>query len=368
MRVELPRRLRIALGMAFVVLALGTTVVILNYGQGYYDAGYTVTATFPASSQGIFTDGGTAVKMRGINIGSVSDIEVLPDGRARITLFLDDGVDVPADAFASIEPLSVFGPKFIRVDPGPAELSGPFLGEGDTFLVDHTAVAAELTSILAEATELFEHIDTDEVIAIFDAVSEGITGLGPELGRTIDSGAALARVGADHTDDLRAFLDDVAGLSAVTASRSGQIVATIDHLNALVPTLVEHADDLDDLLVATTSIATDFATLLDDNRDAIDSFVGGTARFVDGVYLHGAEVPQFIDLIATFFGRLSDIIRMPGPEGTQLGALRGFISLEPCLLLGICSASAAGTAAAAPAAAPEPLVALTQTLVGPADG
>jgi phospholipid/cholesterol/gamma-HCH transport system substrate-binding protein len=364
-RIELPRRLRIGLGMAFVTLALGTTVVILNYGQGYYDAGYEVTATFPASSQGIFTDGGTAVKMRGINVGAVSDIEVLPDGEARLTLFIDDGVDIPTASMISIEPLSVFGPKFIRVDPGPTELTGPFLADGGDIPLGQTVVASELTEILAEATELFEHIDTGELIEIFDAVSEGVTGLGPELGRTVDAGAELLAVGADHAEQLRGFLDDVAALSAVAASRSGQILATIDSLHELVPLVVEHADDIDQLLVATTSISTDFATLLADNQAAVDSFVTGTGRFVDGIYQHGAEVPQFIDLIATFFGRLSDVIRMPGPAGTQLTALRGFISLEPCLLLGICSASAASGASATQAARADPASALVGALLGP---
>ena len=364
MRIELPRRLRVGLGMAFVVLALSTTVVILNYGQGYYDEGYDVTATFPASSQGIFTDGGTAVKMRGINIGSVSDIEVLPDGQARLSLFIDEGIDIPTAAMVSIEPLSVFGPKFIRIDPGATELSGPFLADGGDIPISQTVVASELTEILAEATELFEHIDTGELIEIFDAVSEGVDGLGPELGRTVDASAELLGVGADHAEQLRGFLDDVAALSAVTAARSGQIVTTIDSLRALVPLLVERADDIDQLLAATTSISTDFATLLADNRAAVDSFVIGTGRFVDGVYQHGEQLPQFIDLIATFFGRLSDIIRMPGPEGTQLAALRGFISLEPCLLLGLCSSSAVASSAAA--AQTDPAGALVDTLLGPA--
>jgi phospholipid/cholesterol/gamma-HCH transport system substrate-binding protein len=358
MRHELPRRLKAGLGMAFVVLALSTTVVILNFGQGYYDGGYDITATFPASSQGIFTDGGTAVKMRGINIGSVSDIEVLPDGNASITLLIDDGVEIPTAAMVSIEPLSVFGPKFIRVDPGPTELSGPFLAAGGAIPISQTVVASELTEILADATELFEHIDTGELIEIFDAVSQGVVGLGPELGRTVDSSAALLAVGADHAEQLRAFLDDVAALSAVTASRSGQIVATIDSLHELVPVFVEHADDIDQLLAATTSISTDFATLLDDNRAAVDSFVTGTGRFVDGIYQHGDELPQFLDLIGTFFGRLSDVIRMPGPQGTQLAALRGFISLEPCLLLGLCSSGSINASA-------DPAAALIDALLGP---
>lgn len=347
--------------MAFVVLALGTTVVILNYGQGYYDDGYEIAAIFPASSQGLFTDGGTAVKMRGIDIGSVSDIEVLQGGRARITLFIGDRFEIPAAARASIEPLSVFGPKFVRIDPGPTERTGPFLDDGGEIPLAQTGVASELTEILADASELFERIDTDDVVAIFEAVSEGVVGLGPELEQTVESSAELLGVAGDHTEDLRGFLDDVAGLSAVTASRSGQLVATIDSLNQLLPTLTTRGEDLDQLLAATTSISTDFATLLAEGRDAVDSFMLGTGRFVDGVYQHGERLPEFVDLLGTFFGRLSDIIRFPGPSGTQLTALRGFISLEPCLLLGICSSGAAAASTAAPA---DPAGALLGALLG----
>lgn len=356
---EIPRTLRVGLGAAFVVLALATTVVVISYGQGHYDRGFHVTAVFPSASQGIYADGGTSVKLRGMDIGAVSDIELLPDGRARITLFLDEGVEVPVGASASIEPLSVFGPKFIRIDPGPTELSGPYLGDGGEIAL--TANAPELTDILAGATELFEAIDPYEVVAIFDAVAEGTIGLGPELGATIEDAGALLDVGADHVEDLRAFLDDAAGLAAFASSRASQITSLLDDAAELLPIASERADDVDRLLAATTSLATDLAQLLDDNRASIDAFVLGTARFADGVYLQAAEIPGFVDLLATFFGRLTDVIRMPAPEGLRAAALRGFISLEPCLLLGVCSGAAASDGTTTPL---DPILSLVDGLVG----
>lgn len=356
---DIPRSLRVGLGLAFVVLALATTVLVLNYGQGYYDDGYDITATFPTSSQGIYADGGTSVKLRGMDIGSVSDIELLPDGTARITMFIDEGVEVPAAARASIEPLSVFGPKFIRIDPGPTELTGPYLAEGGA--ITDTVNAPELTDILAGATELFEQIDPYEVVAIFDAVSEGLIGLGPELGSTIDDSATLLAVGADHADDLRSFLDDAAQLSAFASSRAGQLTDLMDDTQELLPIVIEQADDIDALLAATTSVATDITQLLADNQASIDAFVVGTGRFADGIYLHADEIPGFIALLDTFFGRLSDVIRMPAPEGHRAAALRGFISLEPCLLLGACGGAQASDGTTLPL---DPLLELVEGLVG----
>ncbi len=73
-------------------------VVFVQYGRGYYEGGYEVSATFPSSSQGLFTDGGSDVKVRGLNVGTVRSIELLDDGTARITLHLKDGVRIPVAA------------------------------------------------------------------------------------------------------------------------------------------------------------------------------------------------------------------------------------------------------------------------------
>ena len=105
---SVPERYRVGFGLAGALAIAGVITVVLAYGQGAYAKGYEVTAVFPTSSQGLFTDGGSAVKLPGVNVGEVSGIELLDDGRAEVTLFIDDHVRVPDTAMASIEPLSIF--------------------------------------------------------------------------------------------------------------------------------------------------------------------------------------------------------------------------------------------------------------------
>ena len=178
--------------MAGALVIAGMSVVSLAIGRGYYDEGYEVTAMFPTSSQGLFTDGGSDVKLRGINVGKVQGIELLDDGSARVTLFIHDGVQVP-DTHGRLHRAAVGVRPEVRAPRRRATTrrSGPFLADGDE--IAETRNQRELTDILASATELFDHVDPHDLVVTIDTIAEGVGGLGPEIGRTIDSSGELAR-------------------------------------------------------------------------------------------------------------------------------------------------------------------------------
>jgi phospholipid/cholesterol/gamma-HCH transport system substrate-binding protein len=159
------------IGAIAVVFTLAVSVVLVRYGEGYFEPTYELSAVFPTSAQGVFTDGGTDVKMRGVNVGSVTGVELLEDGRARIRMAIDEGVEVPATVAARLEPLSVFGPKFVSLVPEPGPTRGQLLAGGDE--IAQATVGRELTGVLADATSLLNRVDTQDVIEIFDAVSTG---------------------------------------------------------------------------------------------------------------------------------------------------------------------------------------------------
>ncbi|MDP1819807.1 MAG: MlaD family protein, partial [Acidimicrobiales bacterium] len=168
---EPPPRMLACLGLVSAVFCTGLVAVLLAYGRGEFDANYDVTAVFPSSSQGVFTDGGTEVKVRGVPVGTVRGVRLLADGRAEVTLRLDDDVRVPDTVEARLEPLSVFGPKFVDLVPGAGEGEGPFLDEGDR--ITRAVTGTELTEVLDGASRLFQAIDPVDLVTVFDAVSEG---------------------------------------------------------------------------------------------------------------------------------------------------------------------------------------------------
>lgn len=331
---DLPRPVQLVAGFLAMVLTVGIVAIFIQFGRGYYAGGYEVSAVFPTSSQGLFTDGASDVKVRGLNVGSVSAIELLDDGRARITLKLDEGVRIPDTAVASIEPLSIFGPKFVRIDPGANERSGPYLEPDDE--ITETRTSVELTQTLDNAARLLANVNAGEVASILDAVAESVDGMGPEIGSSIDATAELVGIGAAHTSDIERFLLDVASLTGVLAEHRDDIVSTVDDLNVLLPALGSDPARIDDLLDVTTRISTTFTGLLEENQVDIDTVIRTLSTFVNGVYEESEDIPEILDLVGTFFGRLADVIRMPTAQGKEMAALRGFIALDLCLIFNIC--------------------------------
>lgn len=85
--------------------------------QGETD-GYILTALFKrADGIGV----GSLVRLSGVNVGKVVDQKLAPDYRARLTLHMEQGVEVTADTAAVIQTDGLLGAKYIELKPGGDE-------------------------------------------------------------------------------------------------------------------------------------------------------------------------------------------------------------------------------------------------------
>ncbi len=331
---DIPARTMACVGLVTAVLCSGLVPVLLAYGRGEFDSTYELSAVFPSSSQGVFTDGATDVKLRGIKVGTVRHIELLADGRARLTLTIDAGVEIPVTTEARLEPLSVFGPKFVDLVPGAGEGEGPILGPGDEIASATTGV--ELTDVLDQAGGLFASVDPVDLVTIFDATSTGVAGLGDTLGAGVDAAAVLVDVAHRRRDLLAVFLPDLHTVTTTIASRSDRFLNRLGDYRTVADAVAGRAGDLDALLDATAAIATRGATLLEDAATEFDLTVRSIAAVLHGIYAERARVPAAFDTIGAFFDMLGAGMRLPGPDGKKLTALKGFITVDLCLVFGVC--------------------------------
>jgi len=58
------------------------------------------------------------VVISGVKVGKVTQIELAEDLRARVTLDVDDGLELPVDTSASIRTAGLLGDQFIELEPG----------------------------------------------------------------------------------------------------------------------------------------------------------------------------------------------------------------------------------------------------------
>src|SRR3546814_15734629 len=86
-----------------------------------------------------------------------------------------------------------------------------------------------------------------DLVVTIDAIAEGTSGMGDEIGRTIDASSTLVDVAARHADDIRQFLGDVALLSDTFATRGADLLATLGPPAQPLDVVTEAPDSLDEL-------------------------------------------------------------------------------------------------------------------------
>jgi phospholipid/cholesterol/gamma-HCH transport system substrate-binding protein len=81
----------------------------------------TVLVTYLGDATGVFLN--SKVKLAGIDVGAVKKIE-LENGKAKVTLVIDEGVEIPKDSHIEARPQGILGDKYLEVVlPGPSPSS-----------------------------------------------------------------------------------------------------------------------------------------------------------------------------------------------------------------------------------------------------
>jgi phospholipid/cholesterol/gamma-HCH transport system substrate-binding protein len=107
---------RVGAFMLVILLILGYFILKIEDIQiGRGKEARTVTVDFN-NVAGL--DEKSAVRIAGVRKGKVDKIQVLPNGKARVTLKIDNDVPLHTNAIASIANLGLLGEKYVELDPG----------------------------------------------------------------------------------------------------------------------------------------------------------------------------------------------------------------------------------------------------------
>jgi phospholipid/cholesterol/gamma-HCH transport system substrate-binding protein len=119
---------------------------------------------------------GSPVRIAGVNVGKVTKISHIGDGRAasRVRMQIDDrGLPLHRDAQAKIRPRIFLEGNFF-VDLSPGSPSAPKLGDGGTIPINQTAGPVQLDQVLTTLQSDTRH----QLQILLDQYSRGISGSG----------------------------------------------------------------------------------------------------------------------------------------------------------------------------------------------
>lgn len=231
-----------ALAAALVLLAVIAVAILLFRGDG----GYSVTAEFVNAGQLVK---GNEVKAGGVAVGSVKDIDVTQDGKAKVTLSIknDDYKPLRQGTRVLIKQGSLSGiaNRYVDLQLGPA--NGSEIDDGGVIGTDQTATAVELDQIF----DLFDERTRTGLQDFFKGSGEMIRGRGKELRRgvhylnpALSTGSRLFQELTRDDALLERFLVDSGSLVNALADRRQDLTGVVGNLNATFGALGRQQDAL----------------------------------------------------------------------------------------------------------------------------
>ena len=317
------RRFRIAAGLVAMLFMASTAYFGVKVAVGALEPRYQLEASFASAGQGLQSL--SDVKIHGVTIGRVKKVR-LRDGRALVRLDIDKGELVPVASTATIRPKTLFGEKFVDIDPGPTETTGPFLA--DEGRIDKTVGGFELEKVLTRLYPILKVVKPEELAVILDTLAEGGRGQGEAVNRQIGNFAALADIQARHDLDVRRFLGDLADLSGELADRADDVVAAARDLNVALSPLNERGDELAAILDQTARLTGDLADVLNANESFQRKAVTEGGKTIQTVYDRRAQLPGLVLGLRQFFEALASVGHIDY-NGTKLAGIK-FITGERC--------------------------------------
>lgn len=235
----------------------------------------TITADF-SSATAIYP--GDEVRVAGVKVGTITDIRPAGD-RATLSLAIDHGVVIPADAKAIIMAQNLVAARYVQLTPA-YEDTGPVLSAGAHIGLDRTAVPVEWDQVKEQLMRL-------------------ATDLGPvsgssatSLSRFIDS-AATAMDG--NGDKLHQAISQLSGVGRILAQGSGNIVDIIKNLQIFVTALRDSNTQIVEFqhrLASVTEVVDGSRSDLDAALTNLAGAVGDVHRFIAGTRDQTAEQLQ----------------------------------------------------------------------------
>jgi len=241
---------------AAVAACAAVTAIVAPASPG--DSEYSVDVVFD-DSRGLIP--GQLVQVAGARVGSISDVTVTRDYKARVHLRVDRKfAPFRADARCSIKPQGLIAENYVDCDPGtPAapELR-PRGGQSPTVPVERTTQPVSLTDLF----EVWNTPTSQRATVLFSMLGMGTAGRGEdlnailrrmnpslalarrtigtlrrqrdELGATVDATAVVARELARRPEELKRLLRHGARVTTQTATHRAALAETTRRLPGLL--------------------------------------------------------------------------------------------------------------------------------------
>jgi len=249
------RGIVVKFGIYVTVMALLTASLFLIFGQYRTGSANDYSAVFTDASR---LKNGDTVRAAGIQVGTVREVSLQPDGNVLVTFDADPTVALTAGSHAAVRYLNLVGDRYLELTQGTG--SARILPPGGQIPVDKTAPALDLDLLLGGLKPVIQGLNPQDVNALTASLLQVLQGQG---------------------DTLASLLSNTSSFSTSLADNGAVIERLITNLNTVMTTMTKDGDQFGGALDRLERLTTELSQQRDPIGSAIDALNTGTASITD---------------------------------------------------------------------------------------
>ena len=275
-----------------VVTTLATSLLVIMVGNLTFGASKPYKAEF-VDATGVVK--GDDVRVAGVKVGSVTDIEIIDRTRALVSFDVEADVAVNLATHAAIRYRNLVGQRYISLSQQVGDTTP--LEEDAIIDVRNTSPALDLTVLFNGFKPLFQALSPDDINQLSYEIVQVFQGEGGTLESLLGHTASVTKTLADRDEvisDLIVNLDDV--LDRI-ADRDTELSDLILSFKQLVKGLKQDRKPILDSLEQISALSEETASLVTGIRKPFTNDIKQLRRFADNVNRNKGELDRALQVL-----------------------------------------------------------------------
>ena len=275
-----------------VVTSLATALLAITIGN--------LTFGSSTSYRAVFTDVtglnvGDDVRVAGVRVGSVEEIEVTGEDLALVSFDADSDIALTGSTEALIRYRNLVGQRYVALSPGAG--GGEVLPEDGTIPVEQTTPALDLTVLFNGFKPLFEALSPEDVNQLTYEIIRVLQGEGGTVESLVARTASLTNSLADRDRLIGDVIDNLDAVLSTLGERDQELSATILRLQQFVSGLHDDRRAILGSLTSISDLSVQTADLVSDARPALTEDIRQLRGFAGTLSEHRAEVDEALKIL-----------------------------------------------------------------------
>ncbi|MDH6245334.1 MCE family protein [Mycobacterium sp. OTB74] len=256
-----------------VVMIVLTAFLFMAFGQ--YRSGSTsqYTAVFGDASR---LKGGDSVRVAGVRVGTVNDVELQQDHKVLVTFDADKDVVLTTGTKVAVRYLNLVGDRFLELMDGPG--SSRILPAGSTIPEDRTSGALDLDLLLNGLRPVVRGLNPQDVNALTSSLVQIFQGQGDNLDSLLGKTSSFSNDLADNEQTIAQLIDNLNTVVGTLSKDGDKFSGAIDKMQQLISGLSKDRDPIGTAITQLDQGTASITSLLTQAREPLKNTVDELSR------------------------------------------------------------------------------------------